>query len=116
MKAYIFKPTIIIGLLIVMLCSQSADATIELQRRTAVHTEPLRTDDWPASVRHNFPRVHNLLRDPKVLHGIGGGETGAQNLTWVLPAITKEVIAFQKTLGEEPPIKLGTPEPYVPSR
>ena len=32
-------------------------------------------------VRHNFPRVHNLLRDPKELHGIrgGNGETGASS-------------------------------------
>ncbi|MEH0158417.1 arylsulfatase [Limibacter armeniacum] len=67
-------------------------------------------------VKHNFPRVHNLIRDPKELHGIDGGgrETGAQNLTWVLPAVTKEVLQFQKTLKEEPPILLGTPEPYVP--
>ncbi|MCH4821745.1 arylsulfatase [Gramella lutea] len=65
--------------------------------------------------KHNFPRVHNLLRDPKELFGVHGGhETGAQNLTWVLPAVTKEVIQFQQTLKEEPPIKLGTPEPYTP--
>ncbi len=68
-------------------------------------------------VRHNFPRVHNLLRDPKEISGLSGGgkETGAENLTWVLPAITKRVVAFQKTLQEEPPIQLGTPEPYVPA-
>ncbi|MCB1698025.1 MAG: arylsulfatase [Halioglobus sp.] len=67
-------------------------------------------------VRHNFPRVHNLLRDPKELHGISGGgdETGAQNLTWVLPAVTAEVLRFQATLKKEPPITLGTPEPYKP--
>ncbi len=67
--------------------------------------------------KHNFPRVHNLLRDPKELYGVHGGhETGAQNLTWVLPAITQEVIKFQQTLQEEPPILLGTPEPYSPSK
>ena len=73
---------------------------------------------FDAPVRYNFPRVHNLLRDPKELHGISGGngETGAQNLTWVLPAVTAEVLRFQTSLQEEPPIKLGTPEPYVPSR
>jgi len=69
-------------------------------------------------VKHNFPRVHNLLRDPKELNGIAGGdaETGAQSLTWVLPAVTKQVIRFQATLREEPPILLGTPEPYRPKR
>ena len=67
-------------------------------------------------VKHNFPRIHHLLRDPKELHGVsgGGGETGAQNLTWVLPAVTHEVLKFQATLQSEPPIRLGTPEPYVP--
>jgi arylsulfatase len=66
-------------------------------------------------VKHNFPRVHNLLRDPKEESGIAGGsETGAQSLTWVLPAVTHEVLRFQATLEEEPPIRLGTPEPYRP--
>lgn len=67
--------------------------------------------------KHNFPRVFNLLRDPKELYGIyGGEETGAQNLTWVLPAVTKEVVKFNHTLKEEPPILLGTPEPYKPKK
>ncbi|MCM5664117.1 arylsulfatase [Galbibacter mesophilus] len=69
-------------------------------------------------VKHNFPRVHDLIRDPKELFGVHGGneDTGAQNLTWVLPAITHEVLEFQATLQEEPPIKLGTPEPYKPKK
>lgn len=68
-------------------------------------------------VKHNFPRIHNLLRDPKELYGIyGGDQTGTQSLTWVLPAVTKEVIKFQATLVEEPPITLGTPEPYKPKK
>ena len=69
-------------------------------------------------VRHNLPRVHNLLRDPKELLGVSGGDkaTGSQDLTWVLPAITERVVAFEKTLQDEPPIKLGTPEPYTPGQ
>jgi arylsulfatase len=68
-------------------------------------------------VKHNFPRVHNLLRDPKEINGVyGGDETGTQSLTWVLPAVTKELLKFQSTLVEEPPIKLGTPEPYTPNK
>jgi len=39
---------------------------------------------------------------------------GIESLTWVLPAVTKQVLAFQKTLVEEPPIPTGTPEPYIP--
>ncbi len=66
-------------------------------------------------VKHNFPRIHNLLRDPKELYGVYGSDhSGTQSLTWVFPAVTKEILKFQKTLVEEPPIKLGTPEPYQP--
>jgi len=28
----------------------------------------------------------------------------------------KKIVAFQKTLVEEPPIQLGTPDPYEPPR
>ena len=64
----------------------------------------------------NFPRVYNLLRDPKELYGLYGGmnETGTENATWVLPAVTKQVLAHKMTLAKEPPIKVGTPEPYTP--
>lgn len=68
-------------------------------------------------VKHNFPRVHNLLRDPKELYGIYGSDhSGTQNLTWVLPAVTKEILKFRASLVQEPPIKLGTPEPYLPKK
>ncbi len=35
---------------------------------------------------------------------------------WVFPVIFKRIVAFQKTLVMEPPIRLGTPDPYVPKR
>ncbi len=71
---------------------------------------------FDAPVRLNFPRVHDLRRDPKELYGLYGGmnATGTESLTWVLPAVTKRILAFQKTLAEEPPIPTGTPEPYTP--
>ncbi len=66
-------------------------------------------------VKHNFPRIHNLLRDPKELYGIYGSDhSGSQNLTWVLPAVTKEILKFKGSLAQETPIKLGTPDPYIP--
>ena len=67
-------------------------------------------------VRLNFPRVYDLRRDPKELYGLYGGmgETGTENLTWVLPAVTKQILAHKKTLVQEPPITTGTPEPYSP--
>ena len=42
----------------------------------------------------------------------------AQNLgeLWVLPAITYQVLAFQKTLQKEPPVPFPAPEPYSPKK
>jgi arylsulfatase len=51
-----------------------------------------------------------LIRDPKELYPDRTGET-----TWVLPAVSKQIAKFKKTLAMEPPIKLGTPDPYVPA-
>ena len=41
--------------------------------------------------------------------------TGTESLTWILPAVTKRVFAFQKTLVHEPAIPTATPEPYIHS-
>ncbi len=59
----------------------------------------------------NFPRLHHLLRDPKELYPDRTGET-----TWVLPAVSKQIASFKETLAKEPPIPLGTPDPYVPKK
>ncbi|MGI9514169.1 MAG: arylsulfatase [Anderseniella sp.] len=58
--------------------------------------------------RSLMPRVHHLIKDPKEEHDIAVEET------WVLPVMTKMIVEFQETLIKEPPIKLGTPDPYVP--
>jgi len=34
----------------------------------------------------------------------------------VFPVVLKKVADFQKTLVDEPIIKLGTPDPYVPGK
>lgn len=64
----------------------------------------------------NFPQVHDLLKDPKELRGLYGGHgnsaTGTEQLTWVLPAVTYEILKFKKTLRQEPPIPFPAPEPY----
>lgn len=66
----------------------------------------------------NTPRVHDLLKDPKELYGLYGGHgegaTGVEQLTWVLPAAIKQVLEFQKTLQQEPPVPFPAPEPYKP--
>lgn len=71
---------------------------------------------FAAPVQHNFPRIHNLLRDPKELYGIAGGsdDTGAQNLTWVFPAVTARILAFQASLAEEPPVPFPAPPGWTP--
>lgn len=59
----------------------------------------------------NFPLLHHLIRDPKELYPDRTGET-----TWVLPAVSKRIARFKATLVVEPPIPLGTPDPYQPPK
>jgi len=59
----------------------------------------------------NFPLLHHLLKDPKELYPDHTGET-----TWVLPAVSKRIVKFEQTLVTEPPIPLGTPDPYEPGK
>jgi arylsulfatase len=60
--------------------------------------------------RLNVPRVYNLITDQKEEYNM------ASEATWVLPVMFKKIIAFQKTLVQEPPIPLGTPDPWVPKK
>jgi arylsulfatase len=66
----------------------------------------------------NVPRIHDLLKDPKELYGFYGGHgeagTGTEQLSWVLPAVIHQVLQFQQTLQDEPPIPFPAPEPYEP--
>jgi hypothetical protein len=34
--------------------------------------------------------------------------------TWVLPAVSKRIVKFKESLAKEPPIPLGTPDPFNP--
>jgi arylsulfatase len=61
-------------------------------------------------MRLNVPRVYNLITDPKEEYNM------ASEATWVLPVMFKKIIEFQKTLAQEPPIRLGTPDPYEPPK
>lgn len=64
-----------------------------------------------------MPRLYNLLTDPKEQYDLieMGGEAGEANY-WVTPAISKLVLEHAQSLVEEPPIPLGTPDPYVPGK
>jgi len=61
----------------------------------------------------NIPKIHNLITDPKELYNLVGID---QSVAWILPPVLEKVIGFQTTLGKEPPIALGTPDPYEPPR
>ena len=58
--------------------------------------------------RLNVPRIYNLITDPKEAYNM------ASEATWVLPVMFNKIIEFQASLVKEPPIQLGTPDPYVP--
>jgi arylsulfatase len=66
--------------------------------------------------RPGMPRIYNLLTDPKEQYDLikFGGTDGEDNF-WVMPAIMKLVGEHQRSLAEEPPIPLGTPDPYTPT-
>lgn len=70
--------------------------------------------------RMNFPAVHDLIKDPKEQHPFYGGHgasgSGTEQLTWVLPAVTFEILKHKKTLQEEPPVPFPAPEPYTPPK
>lgn len=61
----------------------------------------------------NMPHLHNLISDPKEEYNLINID---QSAGWVMPVIMKRVVAFQTTLKEEPPIPMGTPDPYAPKR
>ena len=64
-----------------------------------------------------MPRLYNLLIDPKEQYDLveKGGSEGEANF-WVMPAISKRVAEHHRSLAIEPPIPLGTPDPYKPAR
>jgi arylsulfatase len=64
-----------------------------------------------APAKLNMPHLHNLIEDPKENYPVDKVDVSA---SWVFPVILKKVVAFKKTLAEEPPIRLGTPDPYKP--
>lgn len=66
--------------------------------------------------RPGMPRLYNLLTDPKEQYDLieKGGRQGEDNF-WVMPPISKRVGEHLASLKAEPPIQLGTPDPYIPA-
>ena len=61
-------------------------------------------------MRLNVPRLYNVMTDPKEKYNV------STDATWVLPVVFKKIVEFQKTLVQEPPIPMGTPDPYQPKK
>jgi arylsulfatase len=61
----------------------------------------------------NMPHLYNLIEDPKELYSIEKIDVSA---SWVFPVVLKKVVDFKKSLAAEPPIQLGTPDPYTPKQ
>jgi hypothetical protein len=57
-----------------------------------------------------LPKVINLLTDLKEERDVG-----AYN-TWVAYPLMKILVEFEESLKKYPPIKAGTPDPYVPPK
>ena len=69
-------------------------------------------------VKPGMPRLYNFLTDMREDYDLVkfGGRDGGEQHYWVLPVIFKQIVAHQRSLAEEPPIKMGTPDPYVPAK
>ena len=65
-----------------------------------------------------IPRIYNLLTDMKEEYDLFkfGGVEGGEQYYWILPVISKKIVNHKQTLVEEPPIALGTPDPYLPKK
>ena len=61
--------------------------------------------------RLNVPQIYNLITDPKEEYDlVPRGKTAS----WTFPPIFWQIVAFQQTLTQEPPIPFGAPEPWDP--
>ena len=67
-------------------------------------------------VKPGMPRLYNLLMDMREDYDLVkyGGREGGESHYWVLPVIFKRIVAHQASLAKEPPIRMGTPDPYTP--
>ena len=66
-----------------------------------------------AKVTHDFPRFYNLYDDPKEEYPLTKATAGHFWVRWPIGELLK---AHGQSLAEEPPVRAGTPDPYVPPR
>ena len=65
-----------------------------------------------ANTSYSIPMFYNLLQDPKEERG---RRLIPDNL-WVRYPASQVLIDHAMSLGKEPPIKAGTPDPYKPKK
>ena len=68
---------------------------------------------FAAPKKLNMPQMFNLLQDPKELYPLDKIDVAE---AWFMAPVLKRVVEFKKSLAQEPPIRLGTPDPYVPGK
>jgi arylsulfatase len=66
-----------------------------------------------AKKTYDFPRFYNLYADPKEEYPLTKATAGHFWTRWPMGAILTE---HANSLNKEPPIKPGTPDPYVPKK
>ena len=66
-----------------------------------------------AKKTYDLPRFYNLYADPKEEYPITKATAGH---LWVRWPVAEILTAHAKSLAKEPPIKPGTPDPYVPKK
>jgi arylsulfatase len=66
-----------------------------------------------ARVHYDFPRFFNLYSDPKEMYPLTKATAGHLWVRWPMAEVMKEHF---DSLAKEPPIKSGTPDPYMPGK
>ena len=91
----------------IVLCLQGNRMQAAKWHQWKVHL--FKQDDFYSTwVPNNMPILYNLEWDPREEHPVDFPHA------WVLHPVAAAAGAFLKSLVVEPPIKPGTPDPYVP--
>jgi arylsulfatase len=68
---------------------------------------------FEAPEKLNMPQMFNLIQDPKELYPLDKVNVAE---AWFMAPVSKRILEFKRSLAKEPPIQLGTPDPYVPKK
>ena len=71
-------------------------------------------DILESSETRKYPWMYNVMLDPTEERDLFG--EGRIEGFWILPHVGKRINEFKKSLVQEPPIKVGTEDPYVPAK